>query len=117
MTSDEHISAQNLQALFSGGLTDAAAEIVIAHLAACDRCLTLADELWAETAARTIPDFDHERATRVEGRLRQNIYRSNLGGQVVRLGTQGLLRVWFGLLGPFLGGKQKKDRGDQRIEH
>lgn len=111
MTSDEHISAQNLEALFSGCLSDTAADVVIAHLAACDHCLAIADDLWAETADLTIPDLDLERATRVEGRLRRNIYRSNLGGQVVRLGTQGLLRVWLGLLGPFFGGGQQKDRG------
>jgi anti-sigma factor RsiW len=103
MTSDKHVSAQDLEALFSGCLSDAAADVVIAHLAACDHCLAFADNLWAEAADLTIPDLDLERATRVEGRLRRNINRSNLGGQVIRFGTQGLLRVWWGLLAPFFG--------------
>ena len=115
MTSDTHISAQNLETLFSGCLSDAAADVVIAHVSACDHCLAIADDLWAETGDLTVPDLDLERAMRVEGRLRRNIYRSNLGGQIVRLGTQGLLRVWLGLLGPFLGGHQK-DRGGRKIE-
>ena len=104
MMSDKHVSAQDLEALFSGCLSDAAADVVIAHLAACDHCLAVADDLWAKTADLPIPDLDLERATRVEAHLRRNIYRSNLGGQVIRLGTQGLLRVWLGLLAPFFGG-------------
>ena len=116
MTSDKHVSAQDLEALYSGLLSDAVADAVIAHLAACEHCLATADDRWAGTADLAIPDLDLERVRRVEGRLRRNIYRSNLGGQIVRLGTQGMLRVWLGLLGPFFGSGRQKDKGGQKIE-
>ena len=116
MTSDKHVSAQDLEALYSGLLSDAVADVVIAHLAACEHCLAIADDRWAGTADLAIPNLDLESATRVERRLRRNIHRSNLGGQIFRLGTQGLVRVWLGLLEPFFGSARQKDKGGQKIE-
>ena len=97
---DKHPSAQELEAFVAGRLAEADAETIIIHLAECEPCLALVDQLWVGVDDQAVPNLDSERSRHVERRLWRRIHRSNLGGQVIRMGTHGLLSVLLALLRP-----------------
>ncbi len=107
--STTHFSRDLLERYVSGQLSETESESITSHLAECEACLSLTDQLWTRQpigeALLDNPDLDTDTASRLERKLVARIHRSNLGSAVTRLGTQGFLSVAFGLLRPFMAAK------------
>ncbi len=99
----KHPASETLEDFVNGHLMTAEVEAVVDHLSECEACLAIADRLWSQHLDGEIPDLSQEVAGRIEDNLRRRIHRSELGGQATRLGTQGLLLVWWALLRPLFG--------------
>lgn len=96
----------NLRAFVNGQLNEAETDIILNHLAECDQCLRIVDQLWAEyptdLAYKAIPELDPITAKRLEKRLVKQIHRSDLSGRMVWLGTAGLMNTHLTILGPMV---------------
>lgn len=102
--SSEHLSSIEIQAYVRLKLDDDENERVIAHLSKCDSCLTLVDAVWQENT----PSDLRLRTTKTEKRLIGSIHRSNLGGNLMKLGFGGFFRVIFGVVAPLLRSHSKR---------
>ena len=101
-----HWSNENLAAFVSGRLTEIETEAILTHLEECEHCLTIVDGLWEEGGWQDLDSnlhLDKEAAARLEQKLYRRIHRSQLAGDVVALGTRGMLQTVFALMAPFVG--------------
>lgn len=112
------LSQELLRKFVAGELEDAENEQVLFRLAEDEASLEIVDALWSEqpapTAVFTIPDLEPERAQRVRRRLVQQIHRSDLAMNVVKMGTMGLGSVAVGLLRPLLTTPKRDQRHQKR---
>ncbi|KAA3643805.1 MAG: zf-HC2 domain-containing protein [Chloroflexi bacterium] len=101
-----HWSKEDLAAFVTGELTELENETILMHLEKCEQCFSIVDSLWEEGGWQH-PDsnlhLDISAAARLEGKLYGRIHRSQLAGDVVTLGTRGMLKMVFALLAPFVG--------------
>ncbi len=81
---------------------------VIEHLASCESCEAEVERLWRRSepgrALPQVPDAQAVSTDRVESSLFRRIRRTDLGGQVIQLSTQGFLDLIVALVRPFMGG-------------
>jgi anti-sigma factor RsiW len=115
MGKQDHIPRQQLEQFVKGQMNETESEQVMSHLGQCDHCLALTDELWNEQpvsrAMSEIVDLDDRTAERMQRKVTSQIHRSNLSGNMIRLGTQGFLSVALGLLRPLVGQQRNRTRG------
>ncbi len=107
-----------LKQFVAGELDEAQTEAVLTRLAEDEASLEKVDALWqkqaAATAVFTIPTLEPERAQRLRQRLLRQIHRSNLGANVIKLGTQGFGSVAVSLLRPLLNTPTREHRHRRR---
>lgn len=104
-----HIDVQTLRRFVAGSLDNEATNRVMAHLAECDACLEMVDQLWTEkptTTVSKVADLDRRTARSIERRLLKRINRSNLGGTMVNFGIGGFANVLLAIIRPFLAKTQ-----------
>ncbi len=98
---------ENLEDFVAGRKNDEENTRILEHLAICEQCAAEVEALWTESpASDLLPDIGDtplEAMTAMEESLFRQIHRSDLGGQVVKLGTQGFIKVIAALLGPITG--------------
>ncbi len=112
------LSRELLGKFVAGELEDAEAEQVLAQLAEDEASLQIVDELWQEqpsqTAVSHLPNLEPEHAKKVRRRLIQQIHRSDLAVNIVKMGTQGFGAVATSLLRPLLDTKNREGRHKRR---
>lgn len=98
---DEH----NLRAFAEGQLPEDESQKIMELFLADDDCLQAMDHIWAnqKDMEMKIPPMDPEIAKRLESQILTRIRRSNMGGNAVRLGTEGLMKALLALIQPFIG--------------
>lgn len=99
-----HRSKEDLAAFVTGRLTEVETETILAHLETCERCLMIVDGFWEEGNSQVVDSdrhLDKDSAAQIEERLYGRIHRSQLAGDVITLGTRGMLEMVFALLAPF----------------
>lgn len=81
---------------------------ILTYLAQDDDALEMVDELWQEISLTPpgnnddVPVLDNATTQEVERLLFDRIHRSDLTGDVLRLGTQAASAVYWALLRPFV---------------
>lgn len=95
-----------LEAFIAGQLSAEENDRILSHLPECDRCLADVDLLWTQQLddepRSQIPELESEIAERVEGMILDRIRRTDLVGQIVKLGTLGLFMSWQALVRPLV---------------
>jgi hypothetical protein len=97
-----HVLPRDIRRFVALQLDEEENEGVLGHITSCDTCLSLVDAQWEEDSQGGGSARPEGQAS-VERRLFENIHRTDLAGQIVRLSTRGTLSVFVALLGPFLG--------------
>jgi len=89
---DNHLTSKEIKQLLAGELSAVQEQQIMMHLAVCERCQQKFDTLSAVPLA---PPMELPAATppRVKRQLFTQLHRSDLGGQILRFGTMGLLHV------------------------
>lgn len=112
------LSKELLRKFVAGELDAAKNEEIMAQLAEDEASLEFVDALWQEELSHSvtaaIPKLDAEQAQRVRRQIIQQIHRSVLGMNVVRMGTKGFGSVAVSLLRPFLTNKKWGRRSRRR---
>jgi hypothetical protein len=89
-----------------GRLSDQENESIIAHLVSCEVCAAKVERLWLDAPiGKSIPTVigtDMQDTIESERSLFRKIHRSDLGGQVVRLYTQGFISLLTGMFRPIV---------------
>lgn len=102
----DHPEWSELEALLADRLDGSRAESIVEHLADCDRCMALADQIWGGLAALSedleVPSIDAATRWDVERSVFRRIHRADAGSQLARLMTDGLLAVILALLRPLV---------------
>ena len=93
-----------LRAFAEGQLDEEEAQKVLELFLEDDDCLAAMDRIWAEQAQLKdeSPAIESNAAARLEEMILARIRRTDLGGNVVNLGTQGLMKVLLALIQPFV---------------
>lgn len=93
-----------LRAFAEGKLSEEDAQKVLELFLEDDNCLAAMDKIWAEQAQLndTSPPIESNAAAKLEEMILARIRRTDLGGNVVKLGTQGLMKVLLALIQPFV---------------
>ncbi|MCB0033438.1 MAG: hypothetical protein KDE51_05445 [Anaerolineales bacterium] len=103
-----------IQKMVTGELDEQETEELLTIIDASDEHLETADALWTEHWSLLNGDAELEpaRAEQLEQRLKERIERSDLSGQIVRMGTQGFAQVALAFLRPLLRPPQE-DAGER----
>lgn len=101
-----HPPDELLQSILQAELDRATRNELIDHVADCERCFALVEELWAsacnEQADLSLVHLDAMASRRIESRLFSQIHAASLTAAASRLATTGFLEVTIGLLRPIL---------------
>ena len=104
-----------LEDFVAGKKNEAENALILDHLAVCERCTAEVESLWAKSPARhilpKINPADPETVDTLEESLFRRIHRSELGGQIIRLGTQGFAYSILALFRPILAGRRPSRQG------
>ncbi|RMD47996.1 MAG: hypothetical protein D6835_06795 [Candidatus Thermofonsia bacterium] len=107
-----------LERLITGRLSDRQAEQVMAIIGENDACMDALDALWLQmpigAAIADVPNLDEETAVRLQRRLVHQLHRSNLTGEMFKLGTKGFLTVAASLLRPLIHRRKKSSKRRKR---
>ncbi|MGB2894535.1 MAG: zf-HC2 domain-containing protein [Anaerolineales bacterium] len=105
---NEHITSEQVIQFISGDLSAETRDGLLAHIDACDACLLLMDQIWADILHQLeIPDLGSHRAKDVERQIFRRIHAIEVGKQALRLAFVGPLAVLKGLVEPF--SRQRKN--------
>lgn len=101
-----HPSDEVLQAMLRAELARSARNELIDHVAECDQCFAVVEELWIgildDQADLSRLHLDSVASRRIEDRLFSQIHAASLAVAASRLATTGFLEVTIGLLRPIL---------------
>jgi len=107
----DHISREEALQFISGDLSVNTRDSLLAHLDTCDACLSLMDQIWADTLQQLpharIPDLGSQQAQDVERQIFRRIHVLEVGKQALRLAFIGPITVLKGLFEPF--SRQRKN--------
>ncbi len=110
-----HITHDQALQFISGDLSVKTRDGILAHIDTCDACLSLMDQIWADTLHQLphaqIPDLGPHRAKYVERQIFRRIHVMDVGKQALRLAFMGPLTVLKGLLEP-LNRRRKNPRSE-----
>lgn len=95
-----------VQKMMTGQLNEQETEQLLELIEQSDENLETADAVWAEHLAtlNNAPALKSQDTQRLAQLLARRIHRSDLSGQIVKIGTQGFTQVALALLRPFFGG-------------
>lgn len=110
-----HITRDQAVQFISGDISVKTRDGILAHIDTCDACLSLMDQIWADTLHQLphaqIPDLGPHRAKDVERQIFRRIHAMDVGKQALRLAFMGPLTVLKGLLEP-LNRRRKNPRSE-----
>jgi hypothetical protein len=112
---NDHITREQALQFISGNLSMKTRDGLLAHIDTCDACLSLIDQIWADTLHQLpyaeIPVLGPHRAQDVERQIFRRIHAMEVGKQALRLAFMGPLTVLKGLLEP-LSRQRKNPRSE-----
>ncbi len=101
-------TSEELKRFVAGDLDTDATERILTYLSENDDAVETVDTLWQEInltpsgGDSEVPELDDATAAKVEQQLFDRIHRTDLTGDVLRLGTQAASTVYWALLRPFV---------------
>jgi len=112
---NERSHPESLEDFVAGRKNDEENARILEHLAECEHCAAEVEALWTESPVNYILPEITEAApgamTELEESLFRRIHRSDLGGQVIKLGTQGFVNLISALLGPIVKKRRPSKQG------
>ncbi len=112
---NERSHPESLEDFVAGRKNDEENAHILEHLADCEQCAAEVEALWAKSpASHILPETSEappEAMTALEESLFRRIHRSDLGGQVIRLGTQGFINLIAALLSPLANRRRPSKQG------
>ena len=94
---NDHISREQALQFISGDLSATMKDAFLAHIDECDACLSLMDQIWADTLHQLppaeIPDLGPHRAKDMEGQIFRRIHAMEVGIQALLIAFMGPLKV------------------------
>lgn len=104
-----------IQKMVAGELDEQETEELLTIIEESDEHLETADALWTEhwSLLNGDADLEPDRAKLLERRIKERIERSDLSGQIVRMGTQGFAQVALAFLRPLLTTPHPDDEGER----